>query len=165
MRSGGGRGRRSVSPTELVHDCYLKLARARALGSLERTEFVALASRAIRNVLVDRARELRALKREGPNRRVTLEGASLPLEQEVDLLDLDVALQKLALLDERQSRVVEMRFFGGPHARGDRQDPGLLAAHGEQRMGHGEGLAAPRAQREVAAPFPFPGAVARSAPR
>jgi RNA polymerase sigma factor (TIGR02999 family) len=109
----GGRGRRSVSPTELVHDCYLKLARARALGSLERTEFVALASRAIRNVLVDRARELRALKREGPNRRVTLDGASLPLEGEVDLLDLDVALQKLALLDERQSKVVEMRFFGG----------------------------------------------------
>ena len=106
-------GRRSISPTDLVHDCYVKLARARAVKDLRQTEFVALASRAIRNVLVDRARERGAIKRGGRLRRVTLSGASLALDEEVDLLQLDVALQKLALLDERQSRVVELRFFGG----------------------------------------------------
>jgi len=106
-------GRRSISPTDLVHDCYVKLARAKAMKNLRPTEFVALASRAIRNVLVDRARERGAVKRGGRLKRVTLSGASLALDEEVDLLRLDVALQKLALLDERQSRVVELRFFGG----------------------------------------------------
>jgi len=106
-------GRRSISPTDLVHECYVKLARAKAMKDLRPTEFVALASRAIRNVLVDRAREKGAVKRGGRLKRVTLNGASLALDEEVDLLRLDVALHKLALLDERQSRVVELRFFGG----------------------------------------------------
>jgi RNA polymerase sigma factor (TIGR02999 family) len=106
-------GRRSISPTDLVHECYLKLARARAVQDLTPTEFVALASRAIRNILVDRAREHGAQKRGGRLRRVTLDGDNLALSREIDLLDLDVALQKLALVDERQSKVVELRFFGG----------------------------------------------------
>jgi RNA polymerase sigma-70 factor (ECF subfamily) len=106
-------GRRSISPTDIVHDCYIKLARAKAMKDLRPTEFVALASRAIRNVLVDRAREQGAAKRGGRLKRVTLSGASLAMSAEIDLLRLDVALQKLALLDERQSRVVELRFFGG----------------------------------------------------
>ena len=106
-------GRRSISPTDLVHDCYVKLARARAVKDLRQTEFIALASRAIRNVLVDRAREQGAAKRGGRVKRVTLRGASLATGEEVDLLRLDIALHKLALLDERQSKVVELRFFGG----------------------------------------------------
>ena len=106
-------GRRSLSPTDIVHDCYLRLARARALEDLGRTEFIALASRAMRNVLVDRARERKAVKRGGRYERVTLNGADLAADEEVDLLELDMALQKLALLDERQSRVVDLRFFGG----------------------------------------------------
>jgi RNA polymerase sigma factor (TIGR02999 family) len=109
----GSDARCAVSATDLVHDCYLKLTRAKALEHMPRTEFVALASRALRNVLVDRARAMRSLKRGGRRRRVTLYGDRLPLAEEIDLLDLDVALQKLALLDERQSRVVELRFFGG----------------------------------------------------
>jgi RNA polymerase sigma factor (TIGR02999 family) len=96
-----------------VNECYLKLARAQALKSLGRTEFVALACRAMRNTLIDRAREQSALKRGGSQARITLKGDSLQVAEEVDLLELDVALQKLALLDERQSRVVELRFFGG----------------------------------------------------
>jgi len=108
------RGKRSsISPTDIVHDCYVKLARAKAMKDLSPTEFVALASRAMRNVLVDRAREQGAVKRGGRAKRVTLSGASLAQDEEVDLLKLDVALHKLALLDERQSRVVELRFFGG----------------------------------------------------
>ena len=109
----GNVARRSVSPTDLVNECYLKLARARATGNLSRPEFVALACRAMRNVLVDRARNLRAAKRGGKHGRITLDSARMQMDQEVDLLDLDLALQKLALLDERQSRVVELRFFGG----------------------------------------------------
>lgn len=106
-------GRRSISPTDLVHDCYVKLARAKAMKDLRPTEFVALASRALRNVLVDRARERGALKRGGRMLRVTLDGTALASNEEIDLLQLDLALQKLALLDERQSRIVELRFFGG----------------------------------------------------
>jgi len=119
LREAAGRrlhehaGRRSISPTELVHECYVKLARARSVDGLSATEFIALASRAIRNVLVDRVREQQAQKRGGGLRRVTLDGDKLALAREVDLLRLDVALQKLALIDERQARVVEMRFFGG----------------------------------------------------
>jgi RNA polymerase sigma factor (TIGR02999 family) len=96
-----------------VNECYLKLTRAQALKSLSRTEFVALACRAMRNVLIDRAREQSAQKRGGGQGRVTLKGLSENPKEEVDLLELDVALQKLALLDERQGRVVELRFFGG----------------------------------------------------
>ena len=106
-------GRRSISPTDIVHECYVKLARAKAMRNLRPTEFVALASRAIRNVLVDRAREQGAVKRGGRLKRVTLSGAALAPDEEVDLLRLDVALQKLALVDERQAKVVEMRYFGG----------------------------------------------------
>jgi RNA polymerase sigma factor (TIGR02999 family) len=106
-------GRRSISPTDLVHDCYVKLARAKAMKDLRPTEFVALASRAIRNVLVDRARERGAVKRGGRLKRVTLNGASLALDKEIDLLRLDDALKRLFLLDERQAKVVELRFFGG----------------------------------------------------
>ena len=106
-------GRRSISPTDIVHDCYLKLARTQALQDLHPSEFVALASRAIRNILVDRAREQGAVKRGGRMERVTLNGSALAEDQELDLLRLDLALQKLALLDERQSKVVELRFFGG----------------------------------------------------
>ena len=109
---GGNVERKSISPTDLVNECYLKLARAHAVGDLSRTEFVALACRVMRNVLVDRVRHQRAVKRGGRHGRVTLAGARMQTE-EVDLLDLDLALQKLALLDERQSRVVELRFFGG----------------------------------------------------
>ena len=107
------RHRGTISPTDIVHDCYVKLARGKAMKDLRPTEFVALASRAIRNVLVDRARERGAMKRGGRAKRVTLSGASLAMDEEVDLLQLDLALQKLTLLDERQSRVVELRFFGG----------------------------------------------------
>jgi len=106
-------GLRSISPTDIVHDCYVKLARAKAMRNVRPTEFVALASRAIRNVLVDRAREHGAVKRGGRLGRVTLDGGSLASPEEVDLLSLDVALQKLALVDERQAKVVEMRYFGG----------------------------------------------------
>jgi RNA polymerase sigma factor (TIGR02999 family) len=110
---GRGRGL-TFDATDLVHECYIKLARVSEYQGLERVEFVALAATVIRNELVDRARRRSAKKRGGDLARVTLHdeavmGPGTPL----DLLDLDEALKKLQTLDERQARIVELRFFGG----------------------------------------------------
>jgi len=96
-----------------VHESYLRLAKNEALSSLRRTEFLALASTVIRHVLVDQARELMTLKRGGNRQRITLDGHALARDQELDLLGLDEALRKLAGLDPRQARIVELKFFGG----------------------------------------------------
>jgi RNA polymerase sigma factor (TIGR02999 family) len=106
-------GQRLLDPTDLVHECYLKLARSRSLGELSRAEFLGLAATAIRTVLVDHARELATLKRGGAMRRVTLEGKSLIERESIDLIALEEALTRLAVLDKRMARVVELRFFGG----------------------------------------------------
>lgn len=106
-------GQRVLDPTELVHECYLKLAKSQRLGDLPRSEFLALAATAIRTVLVDHARELATLKRGAGLRRVTLDGKSLVDRESVDLIGLEDALVRLAELDPRMARVVELRFFGG----------------------------------------------------
>ena len=110
-----GRGRAvTFDATDLVHECYIKLSRVSAYQGLERVEFVALAATVIRNELVDRARRRGAKKRGGDRDRVTLsDQVALGDELPIDLLDLDSALQKLHGLDERQARIVELRFFGG----------------------------------------------------
>lgn len=109
----GPQGQRILDPTELVHESYLRLSRSTAAAPLRRTEFLALAGTVLRSVLVDHARELLALKRGGQLRRLTLDGRLLAAPQGIDLLGLDEALSKLARLDERQARIVEMKFFGG----------------------------------------------------
>lgn len=110
---GHGRGL-TFDATDLVHECYIKLSQAREYKGLQRVEFVALAATVIRNELVDRARRRGAKKRGGDRDRVTLhEEAAVGENPSVDLLDLDGALEKLKALDERQARIVELRFFGG----------------------------------------------------
>ena len=110
----GDQARRGIDPTELLHECYVRLARMVSLQQLDRTRFLALAARVIRHVLVDWARSQEAQKRGGRMKRVTLhEGAALTGQGEIDLVHLDEALERLAALDERPARVVEMRFFGG----------------------------------------------------
>jgi RNA polymerase sigma factor (TIGR02999 family) len=110
---GRGRGL-TLDATELVHECYIKLSRVSEYEGLPRHEFVALAAAVIRNELVDRVRRRGAKKRGGDRDRVTLHEASAGgPEASVDLLDLDAALDKLRALDERQARIVELRFFGG----------------------------------------------------
>ena len=110
-----GRGRAvTYDATDLVHECYIKLSRVSAYQGLERVEFIALAATVIRNELVDRARRRGAKKRGGDRGRVTLhDEAAVGGGPPIDLLDLDEALQKLHGLDERQARIVELRFFGG----------------------------------------------------
>lgn len=103
----------TLQPTALVHEAYLKLAS----GSSDwrsQTHFQAIAANAMRQILVDHARARNTQKRGGDWLRVTLshEAAATP-GADVDLLALDEALNKLAELDERKARVVELRFFGG----------------------------------------------------
>lgn len=103
----------TLQPTELVHEAYLKLM-DQSHRWQSRTHFFSVAAQAVRQVLVDHARSHRALKRGGGRRMVTLhdfDAADSP--RLVDLLELDNALRELALLDPRQCKVVEMRFFGG----------------------------------------------------
>ena len=110
---GRGKGL-TFDATDLVHECYIKLSRASEYQGLERVEFIALASTVIRNELVYRARRRSAKKRGGDLGRVTLhDEAVMGPGESVDLLDLDEALHKLQGLDERQARIVELRFFGG----------------------------------------------------
>lgn len=109
------RQRHVIEPAELVHECYLRLADGTgAPPPVERTAFLALAASVIRRALVDRAREQHAQKRGGDWERIELRDVpGLAGAPQIDLLDLDGALQRLGELDERQARVVEMRFFGG----------------------------------------------------
>jgi len=109
----GPQGQRLLDPTELVHESYVRLARQVGTTPERRTEFLALAAVVLRNILVDHARELATLKRGGQMQRLTLDGSGVAATSEIDLLALEEALRKLAQLDERQARVVELKFFGG----------------------------------------------------
>lgn len=110
------RGRRGHTwqTTDLVHEAYLKLVDQRSATVNDREHFLALAAQAVRRLLVDHARRRGASIRGGGWRRIPLEEAD-PVDgrEEVDVLALDALLVKLGELDERQARVVEMRFFAG----------------------------------------------------
>ncbi len=104
----------TLNTTALVHEAYLKLVDQTQVDWRDRTHFLAVASMAMRRILVDHARKHRAMKRGGARKRVSLEAADLSVEERVDILiELDEALRRLAEVDERLSRVVECRFFGG----------------------------------------------------
>ena len=105
----------TLQPTALVNEAFLKLFGSQALGQVhDRDHFFALAARAMRQILVDHARRRAAEKRGGGAARVTLmDGAVAEGVGDEELLDVDAALAELAELDERQARVVELRFFAG----------------------------------------------------
>jgi len=104
----------TLDTTALVNEAYLRLVDQSRAGPWQRTHFLAVASLAMRHVLVDRARERVALKRGGVRRRVTLDDAHLAVDAEPDvLLALDDALRQLADFEPRLARVVDCRFFGG----------------------------------------------------
>jgi RNA polymerase sigma factor (TIGR02999 family) len=109
-RGGGG----TLSTTALVHEAYLKLVDQSRAGWQDRAHFLALASLAMRHVLVDRARERRALKRGGTRRQITLDDDALATEEQPEvLLQLNDALDRLSAVEPRLARVLECRFFGG----------------------------------------------------
>ncbi|HEX5520703.1 MAG TPA: ECF-type sigma factor, partial [Longimicrobiaceae bacterium] len=104
----------TLSPTALVHESYLKLADLVTGHERSRAQFFALASRAMRHILVDHARGRNAQKRGGGALQVTLHPELAADEPSIfDLLTLDDALSQLGQLSERLERVVECRFFGG----------------------------------------------------
>jgi RNA polymerase sigma-70 factor, ECF subfamily len=104
----------SLQATILVHDAFMQLVGNSQIDWSNRAHFFALASRAMRRILIDHARAAHAQKRPASRKKVELESALVFVEnQTTDLLALDEALEKLAELDPRQSRVVEMHFFGG----------------------------------------------------
>jgi RNA polymerase sigma factor (TIGR02999 family) len=104
----------TLRPTALVHEAYLRLIGQDRAQWQGRSQFFAIASEMMRRVLVDHARERKAVKRGGAAIRVALEEDVAATDaREVDLIALDTALDELADLDPRQGRVVELRFFGG----------------------------------------------------
>lgn len=106
----------TLQPTALVHDAYLRLVGAGDEGFESRQHFFRVAAMAMRQLLVDHARARRAQKRGGDLERVALDAEALPASgvgADLDLVALDEALTELAALDERQARVVELRFLAG----------------------------------------------------
>jgi RNA polymerase sigma factor (TIGR02999 family) len=104
----------TLSTTALVHETYLKLVDQSRADWRDRAHFLAVASIAMRHVLVDRAKAQSTLKRGGTRRRITLEDAHIAVDDQPDaLLQLDEAMNRLAQLQPRLARVVECRFFGG----------------------------------------------------
>lgn len=126
LRRVAGRQRRTwegdytLDTTALVHEAYLRLAGGSATEWESREHFLAVAARAMRHILIDHAKRRQAAKRGGGLRRVPLHeieaalGGGDPTDAEDDaLIALNDALSRLEAHDERQSRIIECRFFGG----------------------------------------------------
>jgi RNA polymerase sigma factor (TIGR02999 family) len=97
-----------------VNEAYLKLSEQSRGKWRDRSHFLAIASLAMRHVIVDRARERGALKRGGARRRVTLDDVDLAVDDQPDVvLQIDDALERVASIEPRVAKVVECRFFGG----------------------------------------------------
>ena len=105
----------TLQPTALVHEAYVKLAGGE--GQWEnRAHFMAVAAKAMRQILMNHARDKAAAKRGGGAAKITIVEAMIPATEEprqLDLIALDEALTKLAAVSERQATVTELRFFGG----------------------------------------------------
>jgi RNA polymerase sigma factor (TIGR02999 family) len=104
----------TLQATALVHEAFIKLVDQRAVRWQNRAHFFGIAAQAMRRILVDHARAHAAGKRGSGERAVSLEEALVVVgAPDVDLLALDEVLTRLAAIDPQQSRVVELRFFGG----------------------------------------------------
>ena len=104
----------TLQTTALIHEAYLRLVDQKNVHWQNRAHFFGLAAQLMRRILVDHARTKKRAKRGGSDVRVSLTGAQvLAKDQEVDVVALDEALNRLAQLDEQQSRIVELRFFSG----------------------------------------------------
>ena len=104
----------TLAPTALVHEAFLRLIDLQRVRWQNRAQFFAMAARLMRQILVDHARAHRAVKRGGDGWKVPLaDDIAAPPPREVDLLDLDIALAKLATVDPRLSDLVVLRYFGG----------------------------------------------------
>src|SRR5215218_2816881 len=105
----------TLQATALIYEAYLKLFDQREVNWQNRAHFFGIAAQAMRRILVDHARSRHRNKRGGDAENLPIEAAEFATsgERSVDLIALDEALTRLAQLDERQSRIVELRFFSG----------------------------------------------------
>jgi RNA polymerase sigma factor (TIGR02999 family) len=103
----------TLQSTALVHEAYMRLMGSQPPELRNRPHFIAVASRLIRQVLVDYARERGAVKRDGGLRVAAIHMEALPVADDAELLALDEALNDLYRTDERQAKIVDMKFFGG----------------------------------------------------
>ena len=104
----------SLQPTALVNEAYLRLVDLTRIDWAGRTHFFAVGSTMMRRILVDHARARRRHKRGGQLKRITLsDDMQVSTRCDEDVLAIEDALEKLAKLDPRQAKVVEMRFYGG----------------------------------------------------
>jgi RNA polymerase sigma factor (TIGR02999 family) len=107
----------TLQATALVHEAYVRLINEKSHNWQNRTHFLAIAALSMRQILVQRARTRKATKRGGDPIRIELDERLLPAssahQDEIDLVALDEALDRLAALDQRQAKVVELRYFGG----------------------------------------------------
>lgn len=111
----GERDGHTLQPTALVHEAFLKLSKQSSIDFESRTHFFGVAARLMREILIDHARRHNSQKRGGANRtRITLDPSSgFGESRQLDVLAIDEALTSLEQLDERQARIVEMKFFAG----------------------------------------------------
>jgi RNA polymerase sigma factor (TIGR02999 family) len=108
------RSSHTLQPTALVHETYLKLIDQRKVDWKNRSHFFGLASQIMRRILVNHARDKVAAKRGGKQQQVSLSVAINSFEKkDVDVIALNEALEDLSKIDERKSRIVELKFFGG----------------------------------------------------
>jgi RNA polymerase sigma factor (TIGR02999 family) len=128
MRREGGE--HTLQATALVHEAYLRLVGQRHVDWKNRAHFFAIAAQAMRRVLVDHARGRLAEKRGGGVEKVTLSeaGAASHDNDAIDVLALHDALERLAVLDPDQARVVELRYFGGMNIDETAETLGVSAA-------------------------------------
>ena len=104
----------TLQPTALIHEAYLRLVGPNVPSFRSRTHFYGIAAHVMRQILVEHARARGAAKRGGGGRKVSLDDVTLFSEERTaDLVALDEALTTLAAFDERKSKVIELRFFGG----------------------------------------------------
>ena len=110
----GERHGHTLQATALVNEAYMRLIDAQHVNWQNRVHFLAMSARFMRRILVDHARSKGYQKRGGGAVNVTFdEGLPVAVEPAMDLVALDDALKTLAAVDERKSRVIELRFFGG----------------------------------------------------
>lgn len=103
----------TLQTTALVHEAYLKLIDQRSVDWKNRAQFFALSAQAMRRILLDNARKHISDKR-GKGERISLDDApEISVERDENLIALDLALKELEAIDERQSKIVELKYFGG----------------------------------------------------
>jgi RNA polymerase sigma factor (TIGR02999 family) len=104
----------TLQTTEMIHEAYLKLASGSDKDWQNRAHFYGVAAQAMRHILVDYARSRQSQKRGGAAEKVTLDESALAsFERADEVVELNGALEKLTVLDERKGRVVELKYFGG----------------------------------------------------